>query len=239
LPEFTTVTVLPPALKGLVFLWEELSSNCLQVINQQSVLPSPIVQPQNPKHTKQAANEDPSKATSASTPAKEINNISDKREKKNARDKKDWKPLANVSGSEPPEGIEKETICELCGLMFPHPVTYHMKLMHPGCGWHSGGNGYNSGGNYCIGWAGNCGDGGGGGSSWYLLCDTCRDKYLKVSSYEYFLPLKFSLRGTKQKLCGHILKRSYDVSQLLENTKLKMEKFTLIDLLDLKIQLHS
>lgn len=31
---------------------------------------------------------------------------------------------------------------------------------HPGCGQHAGGKGYNSGGNYCLGWAGNCGDGG-------------------------------------------------------------------------------
>lgn len=27
-----------------------------------------------------------------------------------------------------------ETQCELCGGMFPHPVTYHMRQAHPGCG---------------------------------------------------------------------------------------------------------
>lgn len=31
-----------------------------------------------------------------------------------------------------------------------------------------------------MGWAGNCGDGGVGGSSWYLVCETCRDKYLQA-----------------------------------------------------------
>lgn len=53
-----------------------------------------------------------------------------------------------------------ETLCELCGGTFQHPVTYHMRQMHPGCKQHASGKGYNSGGNYCLGWAGNCGDGG-------------------------------------------------------------------------------
>ena len=73
-----------------------------------------------------------------------------------------------------------ETVCELCGHVYPHPVTYHMRQAHPGCGGHSGGKGYNSGGNFCLGWAGSCGDGGVGGSSWYLVCDTCREKYLRT-----------------------------------------------------------
>jgi E3 ubiquitin-protein ligase MYCBP2 len=80
--------------------------------------------------------------------------------------------------------------------MFPHPVTYHMHQSHPGCGQHAGGKGYNSGGNYCLGWAGNCGDGGIrklhknqvgssnernlANSSWYLLCEGCREKYVKM-----------------------------------------------------------
>lgn len=38
------------------------------------------------------------------------------------------------------------------------------------------GRGYNSVGTYCEGWAGNCGEGGKGASSWYLMCDTCREK---------------------------------------------------------------
>ncbi|CAB4068654.1 MYCBP2 [Lepeophtheirus salmonis] len=59
-----------------------------------------------------------------------------------------------------------------------------MRLEHPGCGSHAGGKGYNSGGNYCKGWAGNCGDGGVGGSSWYLICSNCRDNYKKISSQQ-------------------------------------------------------
>lgn len=163
LPEFTTITVLPPALKGLVYLWEELSMSCLQAIDQQTVLPSPLTQPPPIKLNKRESNK-----------SKE-DKRSDKKSSKKSTPSAKVQPVVQ-DGSD----LEKETICELCGLIYPHPVTYHMKLMHPGCGWHAGGNGYNSGGNYCVGWAGNCGDGGGGGSSWYLLCDTCRDKYLKV-----------------------------------------------------------
>ena len=74
---------------------------------------------------------------------------------------------------------DRETMCELCGGVFPNPVTYHMRQMHPGCGKHAFGKGYNSSGNFCGGWAGNCGEGGMGGSSWYLMCDRCREKYLK------------------------------------------------------------
>ncbi|XP_035719406.1 E3 ubiquitin-protein ligase MYCBP2-like isoform X2 [Vespa mandarinia] len=170
LPEFHTVAVLPPALKSLVFLWEELSTNCLQAVEQQSVLPSPISQIQTMKLAKR--------------PAPEKRPREDKvkeKEKKGSRKKKEWKPIGKSNVSEGlGTGIECETICELCGLMFPHPVTYHMKMMHPGCGWSAGGKGYKSDGNYCVGWAGNCGDGGVGGYSWYLICDTCREKYLTV-----------------------------------------------------------
>lgn len=51
-------------------------------------------------------------------------------------------------------------------------------MVHPGCGKQSKGKGYNSVGNYCTGWAGNCGEGGKGASSWYLMCEKCREKYM-------------------------------------------------------------
>ncbi|XP_032812561.2 E3 ubiquitin-protein ligase MYCBP2 isoform X3 [Petromyzon marinus] len=76
-------------------------------------------------------------------------------------------------------GQEKDTVCDLCGGLYPYPVTYHMRQAHPGCGRYAGGQGYNSSGNFCGGWAGNCGDGGMGGSTWYLICDRCREKYLR------------------------------------------------------------
>uniref|UniRef100_A0A182N2D5 RCR-type E3 ubiquitin transferase n=1 Tax=Anopheles dirus TaxID=7168 RepID=A0A182N2D5_9DIPT len=68
--------------------------------------------------------------------------------------------------------------CELCRtVLHSIPVTYHMRLAHPGCGRPAGGQGYNSNGVYCEGWAGDCGDGGHGVSSWYLLCEACRKRY--------------------------------------------------------------
>lgn len=38
-------------------------------------------------------------------------------------------------------------------------------------------------GTYCEGWAGNCGEGGRGASSWYLLCESCRDKCVENVNY--------------------------------------------------------
>ena len=32
--------------------------------------------------------------------------------------------------------------------------------------------------NLFSGWAGNCGDGGVGGSSWYIICEKCRSTYM-------------------------------------------------------------
>ena len=69
---------------------------------------------------------------------------------------------------------------------YQHPVTYHMRIAHPGCGRPAGGRGYNSGGNYCGGWAGNCGDGGVGGSSWYLICEKCREAHQGCNSINIF-----------------------------------------------------
>ncbi len=79
--------------------------------------------------------------------------------------------------SEPEEG--GKTDCELCDGSFNNPVTYHMKKIHKGCGKHANGMGYNSRGQYVSGWSGNCGDGGIGTSSWYLMCKDCHAKYIR------------------------------------------------------------
>lgn len=74
---------------------------------------------------------------------------------------------------------DEGTWCELCNISLPIPVTYHMRIVHPGCEKPALGKGYNSVGAFCEGWAGNCGEGGKGASSWYLMCDSCRDKYIE------------------------------------------------------------
>ncbi|XP_052283534.1 E3 ubiquitin-protein ligase MYCBP2-like isoform X2 [Dreissena polymorpha] len=154
---------LPPTLQHLVYFWDELSSATQRVIVQELVYPGPAI------------------AIKSKKPEKK-----DEKKEKEKRSKKKKEHKQHIGRGEVlfgqgmfgPAG-ERESNCELCNGMFPHPVTYHMRQAHPGCGRHAGGKGYNSGGNFCDGWAGNCGEGGVGGSSWYLICDTCREKYLK------------------------------------------------------------
>lgn len=129
----------PPALRCLVFLWEQISANCIQIIqrnginleNEQNVKDSTLIDDQN---------------------------VSDFEIRKTDAKKDDG------------------SYCELCELFLPIPVTYHMRVVHPGCGQRANGKGYNSVGTYCEGWAGNCGEGGRGASNWYLMCEDCRNK---------------------------------------------------------------
>ena len=91
--------------------------------------------------------------------------------------------VMKLVGAMAEDSSEKEergrTVCELCNGSFPNPVTYHMKAAHPGCGRGCGASGYRSTGDYCTsGWMGDCGDGGSGLSTWYLMCKVCRAKYL-------------------------------------------------------------
>ncbi|XP_074033015.1 MYC binding protein highwire isoform X2 [Leptinotarsa decemlineata] len=165
---YQTISVLPPALKSLVYLWEELTANCLQAVSQQMTANSPV----HAKTKKSDKNDSREKNTHL------------ERESRKCRKKKNpprnyLENLGSLPNCLQSSGVD--TLCELCGDNFPHPVTYHMHQSHPGCGQHAGGKGYNSGGSYCLGWAGNCGDGGTPGSSWYLLCENCREKYLKLS----------------------------------------------------------
>lgn len=161
-----------PTLCHLISFWEELSSTTLRVVEQNLIIPTPIL---TLKPAVEAEKDDKEKNT--------------KGKSKKSKENKHAIPLArgNLFGEAAGGpllggaigGGDKDTMCELCNLVFPHPVTYHMRQAHPGCGKPAGGQGYNSGGNFCGGWAGNCGDGGMGGSTWYLMCDTCRSKYLR------------------------------------------------------------
>lgn len=79
--------------------------------------------------------------------------------------------------SKPEVSSGRVEICDLCGESHSPPITYHMRLAHPGCGKSAKSMGYNSSGTYDSGWVGNCGDGGVGGNTWYLMCEPCREKY--------------------------------------------------------------
>lgn len=144
LPE--VVTVLPPALRSLVYLWEHICSNCVHIVQSNSL-----------------SQERFQSRESTADSSKEKSTAKDKENKKGKKKKDDgsW--------------------CEICQIFLPIPVTYHMRIVHPGCGKSAKGKGYNSVGIFCEGWAGNCGEGGKGASSWFLMCDGCRDKYISTN----------------------------------------------------------
>lgn len=90
-------------------------------------------------------------------------------------------PLHQPNQQDSVQSQQQLQFCELCEGWFPQTVTLHMRSVHPGCGSHAGGQGYNSLGRYTGGWTGNCGDGGLGSSPWYLLCHRCRANYLQTT----------------------------------------------------------
>uniref|UniRef100_A0A8C2AP46 E3 ubiquitin-protein ligase MYCBP2 n=1 Tax=Cyprinus carpio TaxID=7962 RepID=A0A8C2AP46_CYPCA len=156
-------SILPLTLQHLVAFWEDISMATIKAATQNMIFPSPG----SSAILKKKENEKDGKKT--------------KKEKKK-KEKAEVRPRGNLFGEMAQlamGGPEKDTICELCGESHPYPVTYHMRQAHPGCGRYAGGQGYNSIGHFCGGWAGNCGDGGIGGSTWYLVCDRCREKYLR------------------------------------------------------------
>nr|XP_014345328.1 PREDICTED: probable E3 ubiquitin-protein ligase HERC1 [Latimeria chalumnae] len=84
-------------------------------------------------------------------------------------------PSTSADREAEPEGM---VLCELCGT-FTLQFNTHMRTHHPGCGENTGRQGYRSNGMYVDGWyGGECGT----GSPYYLMCTSCREKYLSVKS---------------------------------------------------------
>ncbi|ERE75742.1 putative E3 ubiquitin-protein ligase HERC1-like protein [Cricetulus griseus] len=76
------------------------------------------------------------------------------------------------------EDREEVVVCELCEC---NVVSFnqHMKRNHPGCGRSANRQGYRSNGSYVDGWfGGECGS----GNPYYLLCGSCREKYLALKT---------------------------------------------------------
>ncbi|CAB1347399.1 unnamed protein product, partial [Coregonus sp. 'balchen'] len=164
-PFMRAKSILPLTLQHLVAFWEDISMATIKAATQNMIFPSPG----SSAILKKKENEKDSKKS--------------KKEKKK-REKAEVRPRGNLFGEMAQlamGGPEKDTICELCGDSHPYPVTYHMRQAHPGCGRYAGGQGYNSIGHFCGGWAGNCGDGGIGGSTWYLVKQS-RKKPLQVKT---------------------------------------------------------
>ncbi|KAL1007751.1 hypothetical protein UPYG_G00091160 [Umbra pygmaea] len=76
------------------------------------------------------------------------------------------------------EDRDEVVVCELCEANVAN-FNQHMKKTHPGCGRSANRQGYRSNGSYVDGWfGGECGS----GNPYYLLCGSCRDKYLAAKS---------------------------------------------------------
>ena len=155
---------LPPTLSYLVLLWEELCKSTLKKVAENDIVMTCDKTRDDDddvvgKVTVNKCKDEPSAAAAAAALRGNLFGRA-----------ADAGSVDGAGGS----GV----LCELCASEFSHPVTYHMRLAHPGCGRPAGGHGYNSGGSFCGGWAGSCGEGGFGGSTWYLMCDACRTHYL-------------------------------------------------------------
>lgn len=113
---------LPPVLRHVVLLWEELTSSCLKAIAQQIILPSPTL------------------------PVR-LNKTDKTKEKSDREKKKHKKKSASAGipmfGVDSIVGEEEDGVCELCGSNIPPDgAEQHFRTIHPGCGGSSKGCGY-------------------------------------------------------------------------------------------------
>lgn len=152
----------PPALRCLVFLWEQICANCIQVIQRNGI------NMENDQNIKDSTLIDDQNVSDFEVRKSDV--------KKGMFFHHHFHNLFHLYFKLTLFQSDDGSYCELCELFLPIPVTYHMRLIHPGCGKRAKGKGYNSVGTYCEGWAGNCGEGGKGASSWYLMCETCHEK---------------------------------------------------------------
>ena len=129
-------TSLTPTLSLLVELWERLSERCNTLIQTESTNTTATFGPIQPHSESVIKGKGNLKIEQKDTYEKE-------RKRKSRR-----------------ESLRPESNCELCGSLFPVPVTAHMRQAHPGCLKPALGLGYNPDGQYCGGWVGNCGEGG-------------------------------------------------------------------------------
>lgn len=157
----------PPALKCLVFVWDELNKDFQAFVN---------------KIMADKENKDTLLPKISKTDEHVIDYPKSKLKSKKFIDEGNT-PLGAVGG------LSEITVwCDLCDIDISpgthqspyqqNAFTQHLKTSHPGCGESAKGKGYNSNGVYCEGWAGQCGEEGVGATSWYLMCELCRDKYM-------------------------------------------------------------
>ncbi|XP_042200055.1 probable E3 ubiquitin-protein ligase HERC1 [Callorhinchus milii] len=117
---------------------------------------------------------------------------------------------------------EEVIICELCDASVAQ-FNQHMKRSHPGCGRSANRQGYRSNGSYVDGWfGGECGS----GNPYYLLCSSCRDKYLSGKS-KTKVPVSERYKGQAPDLIGKqesVYEEDWDMLDVDEDEKLTGEE---------------
>ncbi|XP_041034512.1 probable E3 ubiquitin-protein ligase HERC1 isoform X1 [Carcharodon carcharias] len=130
----------------------------------------------------------------------------------------DW-PTWHVCESDERDEV---VICELCDVNVAQ-FNHHMKRNHPGCGRSANRQGYRSNGSYVDGWfGGECGS----GNPYYLLCSSCRDKYLATKS-KTKAPISERYKGQAPDLIGKqdsIYEEDWDMLDVDEDEKLTGEE---------------
>ncbi|KAL4641964.1 putative E3 ubiquitin-protein ligase HERC1 isoform X1 [Arapaima gigas] len=130
----------------------------------------------------------------------------------------DW-PTWHVCESEDRDEV---VVCELCEASVAN-FNQHMKKNHPGCGHSANRQGYRSNGSYVDGWfGGECGS----GNPYYLLCGSCREKYLNVKSKAKVTVLE-RYKGHAPDLLGKqdsVYEEDWDMLDVDEDEKLTGEE---------------
>ncbi|KAM6980533.1 putative E3 ubiquitin-protein ligase HERC1 [Aplochiton taeniatus] len=130
----------------------------------------------------------------------------------------DW-PTWHVCETEERDEV---VVCELCEASVAN-FNQHMKKTHPGCGRSANRQGYRSNGSYVDGWfGGECGS----GNPYYLLCGSCREKYLAVKS-KTKVPIVERYKGQAPDLLGKqdsVYEEDWDMLDVDEDEKLTGEE---------------
>ncbi|XP_015230673.1 PREDICTED: probable E3 ubiquitin-protein ligase HERC1 [Cyprinodon variegatus] len=117
---------------------------------------------------------------------------------------------------------DEVVVCELCEANVAN-FNQHMKKSHPGCGRSANRQGYRSNGSYVDGWfGGECGS----GNPYYLLCGSCREKYLAIKS-KARVPAVERYKGQAPDLLGKqdsVYEEDWDMLDVDEDEKLTGEE---------------
>uniref|UniRef100_A0A3Q3XB61 HECT-type E3 ubiquitin transferase n=1 Tax=Mola mola TaxID=94237 RepID=A0A3Q3XB61_MOLML len=117
---------------------------------------------------------------------------------------------------------DEVVVCELCEANVAN-FNQHMKKSHPGCGRSANRQGYRSNGSYVDGWfGGECGS----GNPYYLLCGSCREKYLAIKS-KAKVPVVERYKGQAPDLLGKqdsVYEEDWDMLEVDEEEKLTGEE---------------